>query len=136
MFSNESQTITGDVLEHENGNRYVVLPDGRLAYLGNRILNRSAGLLVREGKPCRVLGRMALLPYVAEDAAEMDEIRAGWDLLRGQERIHAPLPAGCTCGHDVLAAVLLCEVHQVRLRRTPGNALLDALFGQDSQRSL
>jgi hypothetical protein len=59
---------------------------------------------------------MALLPYVSEDAAEMDEIEQDWDLLRGRERIPAPLPQGCTCGHDALTAVVNCDVHEVKMR--------------------
>lgn len=125
MFSNESQSVVGDVIEHEDGNRYVVLSNGELAYLGNRVLSRSRGLSERSGRPCRILGRMALLPYVPEGEAEIDDIKADWDLLRGRERLPVPLPEGCTCGHEALTAVLLCEVHKVSLRRPVTQVLFD-----------
>jgi hypothetical protein len=120
MFSNESQSVVGDVIEHEDGSRYVVLPEGKLSYLGNRVLSRSTGLQAQESRPCRVLGRMALLPYVPEAEQEMDDIETDWDLLRGRERIPLPLPKGCTCGHAALKAVLSCEVHQVKVRTDDG----------------
>jgi hypothetical protein len=121
MFSNESQSVVGDVIEHEDGSRYVVLPGGLLAYLGNRQLKRSTGLLERSDKRCRILGRMALLPYVPEGESEMDDIETDWDMLRARERIPVSLPKGCTCGHDALTAVLTCEIHEVRMRPEEGS---------------
>lgn len=119
MPSDESQTVVGDVLEHDNGDRYIVLPNGKLAYLGNRQIHRSTGLVERTGKPCKVLGRMALLPYVSESESEFDDIQSDWDTLRGIERFPAPLPKGCTCGHDALTAVLNCRIHEVKIRDRP-----------------
>ncbi len=115
MFSNESQSVIGDVIEHDDGSRYVVLPNGTLAYLGNRVLARSTDLQERSGRPCRILGRMALLPYVQAGEEEIDGIERDWDRLRRRERIPIPLPKGCTCGHDALVAVSTCEVHDVKL---------------------
>lgn len=116
MFSNEGQTVPGDVIEHEDGSRYVVLANGSLAYLGNRVMSRSTDLLGRSGRPCRILGRMSLLPHVLEHEVEMDDIETDWDRLRRRERIPFPLPKGCTCGHDALSAVVTCEYHEIRVR--------------------
>jgi hypothetical protein len=119
MIFSEDQTVPGDVIEHGDGARYVVLPNGNLAYLGHRVLARSTALLERSGRPCRILGRMALFPYVPESEAEIDSIERDWDRLRGRERIPVPLPKGCTCGHDALVAVLSCDVHRVTMHITP-----------------
>lgn len=125
MFSNESQTIVGDVIEHEDGSRYVVLPNGMLAYLGNRVLDRSSGLIERTGAPCKILGRIGLLPYVPKGEEEFDDIQEDWDMLRGRERFPIPLPKGCVCGHDALSAVLSCRVHRVSLADDPGEDVKD-----------
>jgi hypothetical protein len=122
MPQNEHAAVPGDVIETENGNRYVVLPNGLLAYLGNRVLRRSTGLIERTGASCTILGRVGLMPYVREEEEEADDIRRDWDTLRGLTRIPIPLPDGCVCGHDALTAVLSCQVHRVTLvKPDPGD---------------
>lgn len=114
MPSIDTDSIPGDVLQYKNGDRYVVLPNHKLAYLGNAVLDQSVGLKDRTGDSCTILGRMGLLPYRAKDD---EDFESDWDLLRGRERIPVPLPRGCTCGHEALTAVLTCLVHEVKIAK-------------------
>ena len=61
----ERDTVPGDIIETPNGNRYLVLPKGRQAYIGNRKLHLSEGLVeVRPEGPCRLLTSIGLPKYV------------------------------------------------------------------------
>lgn len=113
----------GDVIETPNGNRYTVLPNGKLAYLGNRVLERSQGLLEPDASPCKVIGKARIPAYLTEG----DEIGEDWDTLKGVERIPVPLPRGCTCGYEAVLAVLGCPVHEIKFRPdTPPKEMSDA----------
>lgn len=60
----ENETTAGDIIETPNGNRYLVLPDGRQAYIGNRELARSEGLSTsRPDGPCELLTSIPLPSY-------------------------------------------------------------------------
>ncbi len=99
------------MIETPNGDRYVVLPNGMLAAMGNRQLERSTGLINRNGRPCKILGKIALYPYLNPGD---EDFQRDWDVVQGIERIMVPLPKGCTCGHAAIMAVLTCPVHDVR----------------------
>jgi hypothetical protein len=99
------------MIETPNGDRYVVLPNGLLAYLGNKQLERSTGLVARTGTRVKILGKVALFPY---EAPGKEDFQDDWDTLRGVERMALPLPVGCSCGHAAIHAVLTCPVHDVR----------------------
>lgn len=95
----------------EDGSRYVVLPNGKLAYLGNKQLTRSIGLIEPSGLPVKIIGKVALFPYLEPGE---EDFEPDWDRLKGRERMMLPLPVGCTCGHAAIAAVLTCPTHDVR----------------------
>lgn len=60
----ESETTAGDIIETPNGNRYLVLPGGLQAYIGNRDLERSEGLIeTRSDGPCELLTSIPLPAY-------------------------------------------------------------------------
>jgi hypothetical protein len=60
----ERDTVPGDIIETPNGNRYLVLPEGKQAYIGNRNLGRSEGLVeVRPEGRCRLLTSIGLPKY-------------------------------------------------------------------------
>ncbi len=109
---NEANTVAGDMYETPNGNRYLVLSNDQLAYLGNRVHSRSTGLAQKTGSECKMLGRVKL-PAYAETVSEEEETLECWDEIQGIERIPAPLPAGCTCNPNQLAAIIECPVHRV-----------------------
>lgn len=109
---NEADMVAGDLYETPNGNRYLVLPNDRIAYLGNRVQGRSTGLPQKTGAECKMLGRVKLPVYV-ETVTEEEETLECWDDIQGIERFPAPLPAGCTCDPNHLMAVIECPVHRV-----------------------
>lgn len=106
---NESETVPGDLYETPNGNRYLVLPNNQVAYLGNKVHSRSQGLIDKTGLECKVLGRVQLPPYKDTDEGLEDY----WDDIRGVERFPALLPNGCTCNPQQLMAVIECPIHRV-----------------------
>jgi hypothetical protein len=99
------------MIETPDGDRYVVLPNGKLAYLGNKQLERSTGLIERTGAPCKIMGKVALFPYLEPGE---EDFQPDWDAVQGIERMMLRLPEGCTCGHAAIVAVLTCPVHDVR----------------------
>ena len=104
----------GDVFETLDGSRFVVLPNGRLAYLGNKILVHSEGLRERTGAECKILGTLPLYPYKDENDFQED-----WDAVQGIERMPISLPKGCTCGRTAIMSVLTCPIHDVRFSFRP-----------------
>lgn len=105
---NESETVPGDLYETPNGNRYLVLPNNQLAYLGNKYFARSQGLIDKSGAECRVLSRIRLPPYKDAESLQDD-----WDDVQGIERFPPPLPQGCTCDPHQLSAIIECPIHRV-----------------------
>ncbi len=60
----EKEALAGEIIETPNGNRYLILPNRKQAYIGNRELHRSEGLLEpREDGPCKLLGTVLLPGY-------------------------------------------------------------------------
>lgn len=60
----EKEAVPGDVIEVSNGNRYLVLPDLRQAYVGNKSLRLSEGLVEpRLDNSCKLVGRVVLPKY-------------------------------------------------------------------------
>jgi len=100
-----------DMFETLDGERYVVLPNGKLAYLGNKQLTRSTRLVEPSGVNVKIIGKVAIFPYLKPGEEDFEPY---WDALRGRERMMLPLPVGCSCGHAAIAAVLTCPVHDVR----------------------
>jgi hypothetical protein len=106
---NEADAVPGDIIETPNGNRYLVLPNDQLAYIGNRILTKSTGLIAKTGAVCRRLGRMTLPQYRKDDETLEDY----WSDVQGIKRIPVQLPNGCTCTDTALMDVVRCPVHRV-----------------------
>lgn len=85
----EKDLVPGDIFETDNGNRYVVLPNGMQAYLGNKVLQRSQGLTrARPEASCRVLGHVNLPAY---DRTETFTVRM-YDQFDGWIDIQSNVP--------------------------------------------
>lgn len=61
---NEKEAMPGDIIEVSNGNRYLVLPNRKQAYIGNKNLHLSEGLVEPiDHNPCKRLGTVLLPKY-------------------------------------------------------------------------
>lgn len=107
-FTTDKDAEPGDTIQRPNGDRYIVLPNHMLAYIGNKTLSRSNGLFPKTTLPCTILGKGALLPYLTPGDEGFED---DWDALRGLDRLPLPLPTGCSCTHAGLIAVLNCPIH-------------------------
>jgi hypothetical protein len=108
----ELDSVPGDIIEHADGNRFLALPNGALAFVGNKD-SRLDGLLTKRGTTyCKILRRVQLPEYRLANAPICME--DDWDAIRGVTRFRAPLPHGCSCTHDILEQVLKCKVHRVK----------------------
>ena len=108
----ELDSVPGDVIEHADGNRFLALPNGALAFIGNKD-SRLDGLITKRATTyCKIIRRIQLPDYRLPNApVNMED---DWDAIRGITRFRAPLPRGCSCTHDVLEQVVKCKVHQVK----------------------
>lgn len=107
----EQDSIPGDLFENAKGDRYLALPNGMLAFLGNKD-SRIEGLVTKRNDFVRILRRVQLPQY--KDPTAPRTFQDDWDDLRGVKHFRAPLPHGCTCTHDALEVILKCSVHKVR----------------------
>lgn len=111
----ELDSVPGDVIEHGDGNRFLALPNGTLAFIGNKD-SRLDGLITKRSTYCKILRRIQLPEYRLPNApVNMED---DWDAIRGVTRFRAPLPKGCSCTHDVLEQVLKCQIHRIRAEAT------------------
>lgn len=69
MDTLERDTVPGDIIETPNGNRYIVLPGEKQAYIGNREFRLSDKLTPcnPEGR-CKILTSIPLPKYVGRTA--------------------------------------------------------------------